>query len=312
MLFFQRAWENGRKNVLHLEQRVLGEKHAIFQQEMTPNIWLKPQALNQNCESSSVAQSNTDFNPIEHLWNYLKLKFTNSLHPIWCSLSVFCRTLRDAWRKQRDWMFFFVGTARALFVFIDLQIIVMEVMGASFVLENTRSSWMKKCGSVYRNRCWGAGKRCMLASAKQPAFLLELQCVTVMVSLRLLITSEMETISLAWEVSRCCSLSAVKVLRSSKGLIWEKGGRNRLTVWPVITRINSWVTFKKNKKQRIHVWVLFRCYIMQNITEEKLKNRVLENDYFCNTHFSQVDGYFRGNVPMKKRRKHCLSCSNPG
>lgn len=130
---------------------------------------------------------------------------------------------------------------------------------------------MKKWGTVYRNRCWGAGKRCMLASAKHSAFLLELQCVTVMVSLRLLITSEMETISLAWEVSCCCSLSAVKVLRSNKGLIWEKGGRNRQTVWPVITYVNSWVTL--TKKQRIHHWVLFRYYIMQNMTEEKLEKQ---------------------------------------
>lgn len=101
--------------------------------------------------------------------------------------------------------------------------------GARYVLvkhQNILNEVMRRCLQEQMLR----GRKKMYACMGQTlAFLLELQCVTVMVSLRLLITSELETISLASEVSRCCSLSAVKVLRSNEGLMWEKGGRNRLS-----------------------------------------------------------------------------------
>lgn len=45
---------------------------------------------------------------------------------------------------------------------------------------------------------------------------------------------------------------------------------------------------------------------MQNTTEEKLKNRVLENDYLCNTHFPQVDEYFRGNIFDEEKKETSL------
>lgn len=84
------------------------------------STWLKPDRLSQN----------TNLCPIEHLWNYLKLKFTNSLHSIWCSFSVFffLRTLRTAWWKQRGLNAFVVIAQTLLFVSKDLQIIVMQVM----------------------------------------------------------------------------------------------------------------------------------------------------------------------------------------
>lgn len=91
--------------------------------------------------------------------------------------------------------------------------------GARYVLvkhQNILNEVMRRCLQEQMLR----GRKKMYACMGQTlAFLLELQCVTVMVSLRLLITSELETISLASEVSRCCSLSAVKVLRSNEGLM---------------------------------------------------------------------------------------------
>lgn len=173
---------------------------------------------------------NTHLSPIEHLQNYLKLKFTVSIQfdVAWvlfififfllCGLldeykgtECFCSHCSDSSCFQRSPDYCYAGD------------------GARYVLvkhQNVLNEEMRQCLQEQMLR----GRKKMYTCIGQTlAFLLELQCVTVMVSLRLLITSELETISLASEVSRCCSLSAVKVLRSNEGLMWEKGGRNRLS-----------------------------------------------------------------------------------
>ncbi len=93
------------------------------------STWLKPDRLwTKKVKVLEWLSQNTNLCPIKHLWNYLKLKFTNILHSIWCSLSVFLRTLWTAWWKQRGLNAFVVIAQTLLFVSKDLQIIIMQVM----------------------------------------------------------------------------------------------------------------------------------------------------------------------------------------
>ncbi len=66
------------------------------------STWLKPDRLwTKKVKVLEWLSQNTNLCPIKHLWNYLKLKFTNSLHSIWCSLSVFFTYSADCLMKTK-------------------------------------------------------------------------------------------------------------------------------------------------------------------------------------------------------------------
>lgn len=118
---------------------------------MTQNIWLKPHRLwTKNVKVLqwlSQTQNSIQSNIWGMTWNWSSQTVSIQFDVSRAFFGVFCGVLEE----YKGTECFFVGIARTLhlFVFKDLQIIVMEVMGASFVLVKHQNIVNKKNEALF-------------------------------------------------------------------------------------------------------------------------------------------------------------------